>query len=450
MEDKAIEEIDNMRNAAASDISAANDVIASDVSNATNTAVDNATEALNDLGIEFVYQKAADIAWQMQIYLEAHPDLTQADLQGDTYLIYESPQAQQEGSPPLYAGVHYGSDDSTDLSLIGNWIVTFGGEWKRFVDEDGNTVDLTGKWIMNASDGSAGIITSNTASTVSAPLTSLGSPFAELDWDSGEDEFWAISIQNINRETSDEVENIGYSVLVDGGTGIPVAHPNPLVVGLPDHIGRSMFPLIYELMDQTIASGQPEKGIFPFDEDNNPDTPDVDRFAVFYPVKNANGESITIMGPDPANPATLMERPLMVSTAVMMKNFNEPAIALEEKLQENNTETLSKLETAAKNLDSAMETNRDVVAAEISDGKDNTQTTTIIVVIIMVIVVAIISILFGRSVVGPIKKLTVAADKVSKGDLSVTVQLKSNDEIGELAESFERMVTAVKFLSEDE
>ena len=237
MEDTAIGEVDNMSEAVSVGVSENTDAVASGIADITNavsdgvgdvtaTAVKDSTEALNELGIEFVYQKAADIAWQMQIYLEANPDLTQADLQGETYLIYESPEAQQEGAPPLYAGVYYGADNSAYLSLIGDWIITYGGEWKRFVDEDGNTVDLTGKWIMNASDGSAGIITSNTASTVSAPLTSLGNPFAELDWDSGDNDFWALSIQNINRETGDEVENIGYSVMVDGGTGIPVAHPN--------------------------------------------------------------------------------------------------------------------------------------------------------------------------------------------------------------------------------
>ncbi len=68
----------------------------------------------------------------------------------------------------------------------------------------------------------------------------------------------------------------------------------------------------------------------------------------------------------------------------------------------------------------------------------------------MVIIVAAVSFMFGRSVTNPIKKLTTAADKVSKGDMSVTIDIKSKDEIGELAESFGRMVTAVKFLSEDE
>jgi len=426
MEDTAIGEVDDMSEAVSAGISENTDAVSSgilDISDAvstgitgitnavaegvgdvTDTAVADSTEALNALGVEFVYQKAADVAWQMQLYLDAHSDLTQADLQGETYLIYDSPAAQQEGAPPLYAGVHYGADNSADLSLVGDWVIIYGGEWKRFVDEDGNTVDLTGKWIMNASDGSAGIITSNTASTVSAPLTSLGNPFAELDWDSGDDEFWSISVQNINRGTGDKVENIGYTVLVDGGHGIPVSHPNPIVVGLPDHIGRQMYPLIYELMDKTIGSGQPEYGVFAFDEDNDPSTPALDRFAVFYPVKTRDGEFVTIMGPNPENPATLMERPLMVSAAVLLTDFNEPAGILEGKLLGNAatinadltttatdieagltttaTDIEAGLTASAEKIETDLQTNRDSVASEISDAKDSTQSSTIIVILL--------------------------------------------------------------------
>ena len=170
MEDTAIGEVDAMSDAVSagisqntedvssgiSDISGAvsagitdiTDAVSVGVGEVTDTAVADSTEALNALGVEFVYQKAADVAWQMQLFLDANPGLTQADLQGETYLIYDSPEAQQEGAPPLYAGVHYGPNNSVDLSLVGDWVVIYGGEWKRFVDESGNTVDLTGKFII--------------------------------------------------------------------------------------------------------------------------------------------------------------------------------------------------------------------------------------------------------------------------------------------------------------
>ena len=133
-----------------------------------------------------------------------------------------------------------------------------------------------------------------------------------------------------------------------------MAHPNPLVVGLPDNIGRQMYPLIYDLMDKTIASGQPEYGTFPFDEDNDPSTPDIDRFAVFYPVKDANGDFVTIMGPDPDNPAALMPRTLMVSTAVVLKSFNEPAVVLAEKLLGNAETIETQLDKTTTDIESSL------------------------------------------------------------------------------------------------
>ena len=42
------------------------------------------------------------------------------------------------------------------------------------------------------------------------------------------------------------------------------------------------------------------------------------------------------------------------------------------------------------------------------------------------------------------------ADKISKGEMDVTIDVKSKDEIGDLAKSFERMVAAVRFLSQDQ
>lgn len=47
----------------------------------------------------------------------------------------------------------------------------------------------------------------------------------------------------------------------------------------------------------------------------------------------------------------------------------------------------------------------------------------------------------------PIKQLAEMADKVSKGELDVTIDLNRKDEIGELAEAFNRMVASIKILS---
>ena len=50
------------------------------------------------------------------------------------------------------------------------------------------------------------------------------------------------------------------------------------------------------------------------------------------------------------------------------------------------------------------------------------------------------------SMIRDIKKLTKQANEISKGDLSGTIDIKRNDEIGDLADSFSRMSASVKIL----
>jgi two-component system, NtrC family, sensor kinase len=64
----------------------------------------------------------------------------------------------------------------------------------------------------------------------------------------------------------------------------------------------------------------------------------------------------------------------------------------------------------------------------------------------IVIIFALICAMFvSNMLILPIRELTVAADSISKGDLNVKIMIRPGDEIGDLAESFERMVTAIKF-----
>lgn len=60
------------------------------------------------------------------------------------------------------------------------------------------------------------------------------------------------------------------------------------------------------------------------------------------------------------------------------------------------------------------------------------------------IVAIIISIFIARSISNPIKKLTEAADEITQGNFDSKVRIKSNDEIGKLAESFNFMAASLK------
>ena len=54
----------------------------------------------------------------------------------------------------------------------------------------------------------------------------------------------------------------------------------------------------------------------------------------------------------------------------------------------------------------------------------------------------------SRRMVRSLRELREATDKISKGDLDVKLKIRSGDEVGDLADSFERMIAAIKFFKE--
>jgi HAMP domain-containing protein len=59
------------------------------------------------------------------------------------------------------------------------------------------------------------------------------------------------------------------------------------------------------------------------------------------------------------------------------------------------------------------------------------------------------SILLARAILLPVEHLKEVAENVSLGNLGMSVRRFSNDEIGDLADSFSRMVTAVRFFQSE-
>lgn len=64
-------------------------------------------------------------------------------------------------------------------------------------------------------------------------------------------------------------------------------------------------------------------------------------------------------------------------------------------------------------------------------------------------VILVVAAMVSKAMVRPLRELKDAADKISKGDLDVKLQIRPGDEVGDLADSFERMVAAIKFFRED-
>lgn len=68
-----------------------------------------------------------------------------------------------------------------------------------------------------------------------------------------------------------------------------------------------------------------------------------------------------------------------------------------------------------------------------------------IVLLFLVLAAFLASALAARVVVQPIRQLERATDRISRGNFDVQLDIRSDDEIGELARSFERMVAAIRF-----
>ncbi len=76
--------------------------------------------------------------------------------------------------------------------------------------------------------------------------------------------------------------------------------------------------------------------------------------------------------------------------------------------------------------------------------------TSVIGMVAAVAVAGAIGLFLAGNITGPIAKLRELADKISMGDLDVHNTVNAKDEIGDLSASFDRMVTAVRFLSSDD
>ena len=57
---------------------------------------------------------------------------------------------------------------------------------------------------------------------------------------------------------------------------------------------------------------------------------------------------------------------------------------------------------------------------------------------------------FSVTVVRDLKKLNATANEISQGNTNVIVNVKRKDEIGELADSFSRMVASLKFMMSEQ
>lgn len=91
--------------------------------------------------------------------------------------------------------------------------------------------------------------------------------------------------------------------------------------------------------------------------------------------------------------------------------------------------------------------------AELSSKAQNSANKTMLMLIIIAVIAVVISILLGYYISNiiskPIKKLLKSADSISEGNLNISIDIHSKDEVGNLAQAFEKMAIAINSLVTD-
>ncbi len=189
-----------------------------------------------------------------------------------------------------------------------------------------------------------------------------------------------------------KVGQTGYTAVHDTGA-INYFHSNPKIVGTDLHELAAKLPKFWTILEGAFK-GQAFGGYYNW---KDPDGSIRPKYMYVVPVKGAG---------------------LFVAATTYIDEFSKPALAITAKMN------------AMQNAYADQYNKRFGIIV-------------IILAIVLVILLAVIY-LYSSSVVGPIRKLSDVADKISMGDLKATIDVQGKGEIAVLAESIERMQTSVR------
>ncbi len=85
---------------------------------------------------------------------------------------------------------------------------------------------------------------------------------------------------------------------------------------------------------------------------------------------------------------------------------------------------------------------------EVNEGVSEVGERGLWLILVVVLLIVPTTVFTTRALLRPLRALKDATDRLSRGDFGVQLNIRSNDEIGELADSFDRMVAAIKFFRE--
>ncbi|MCK5059381.1 MAG: methyl-accepting chemotaxis protein [Candidatus Aminicenantes bacterium] len=141
------------------------------------------------------------------------------------------------------------------------------------------------------------------------------------------------------------------------------------------------------------------------------------------------------------------------SSVVDVMDMKTRGIADEELLSAEEKAVRPTFDSMMKLLTEQNDTYKSAFSTMRKDVKSSQDRGLLIIVIIAVIAMItgiILAVIYGRSISRPITNLTAVADDISKGEISKPVPKETKDEIGDLAEAFERMRVSLQVMIEAE
>lgn len=91
----------------------------------------------------------------------------------------------------------------------------------------------------------------------------------------------------------------------------------------------------------------------------------------------------------------------------------------------------------------------DMLSSTVAERQKYISGTVFLIFAVAIAAAGIIVMVFSMTIIRDIKRLNRVAESISRGDLDVSIDVVRKDEIGDLADSFSRMVSAIKILKAD-
>jgi len=202
------------------------------------------------------------------------------------------------------------------------------------------------------------------------------------------------------------VGKTGYTAVTDIQTLWCRWHSNPKIADSDLHNLASKLPGFWGVMVKS-EGGKPSSGYYDWAE---PDGSIKQKYMYISIVDAKTADNVQFS----------------VAATTYIDEFSAPAVMIGDKINTAVDGTVTDIKTATEGL--------------------STQNTILSITIIMAVLVVILGFFTARSIIQPIKKMNEVANKVSLGNLNQKLDIRSKDEIGDLGNSFQRMVNAFKVM----